>query len=95
MTLRLVFRLPLRQTGGFLRSVLALLSSDLDAPDHTTLSRRSQRLDVKLQGFPVKGAIHLIVDSTGLSIVGEGEWAAVKHGGRGKRGWKKLHLGVD
>ena len=39
--------------------------------------------------------MHLIVDSTGLSIVGEGEWAAAKHGGRGQRGWKKLHLGVD
>ena len=94
LTLRLVFRLPLRQTEGFFRSVLAFLGSDLDAPDHTTLSRRSQRLDVKLR-VPVKGPIHLIVDSTGLSIVGEGEWAAVKHGGRGKRGGKKLHLGVD
>ena len=41
------------------------------------------------------GPIHLIIDSTGLSIVGEGEWAAVKHGRRGTRGWKKLHLGVD
>ena len=95
LTLRLVFRLPLRQTEGFLRSVLALLSTDLDAPDHTTLSRRSQRLDVKLHGLPATGPIHLIVDRTGLSIVGEGEWAAAKHGGRGKRGWKKLHLGVD
>ncbi len=45
---------------------------DLEAPDHTTLSRRSQSLNV-----------------------GEGEWAAAKHGGRGRRGWKKLHLGVD
>jgi hypothetical protein len=27
--------------------------------------------------------------------VGEGEWAAAKYGGRGRRGWKKLHLGVD
>ena len=35
------------------------------------------------------------MDSTGLSIVGEGEWAAANHGGKGKRGWKKLHLGVD
>jgi hypothetical protein len=41
------------------------------------------------------GLIHLIVDSTGLSIVGEGEWAAVKHGRSGKRGWRKLHIGVD
>jgi hypothetical protein len=44
---------------------------------------------------PIEESIHLIVDSTGLSTVGEGEWAAVKYGGRGKRGWKKLHLGVD
>ncbi len=68
---------------------------DLDAPDHTTLSRRGQHLDIKLRRAPTSGAIHLIVDSTGLSIVGEGEWAAAKHGGKGKRGWKKLHLGVD
>ncbi len=48
-----------------------------------------------LQVVPANGPVHLIVDSTGLSIVGEGEWAAAKHGGRGTRGWKKLHLGVD
>ncbi len=68
---------------------------DLEAPDHTTLSRRSQHLDVELHRVRANEPIHLIVDSTGLSIVGEGEWAAAKHGGKGKRGWKKLHLGVD
>ena len=36
-----------------------------------------------------------MLDSTGLSIVGAGEWAAAKHGGCGRRGWRKLHLGVD
>ena len=95
LTLRLVFRLPLRQAEGFLRSVLSLMDVDLEAPDHTTLSRRSRRLDVALHRVPAKRPIHLIVDSTGLSIVGEGEWAAAKHGGCGQRGWKKLHLGVD
>jgi IS5 family transposase len=95
LMLRLIFKLPLRQAEGFLRSVLSLMSVDLEAPDHTTLSRRSQQLDVDLHLAPVNEPIHLIVDSTGLSIVGEGEWAAVKHGGRGKRAWKKLHLGVD
>ena len=95
LTLRLVFRLPLRQAEGFLRSVLSLMGLDLEAPDHTTLSRRSQHLDLTLRRTPTTGAIHLIVDSTGLSIVGEGEWAAAKHGRKGERGWKKLHLGVD
>jgi IS5 family transposase len=93
--LRLVFKLPLRQAEGFLRSVLSLMALDLEAPDHTTISRRSQQVDVGLRLTATKGRLHLIVDSTGLSIIGEGEWAAVKHGGRGKRAWKKLHLGVD
>jgi hypothetical protein len=95
LTLRLVFRLPLRQTEGFVRSILTVMRAGLDTPDHTTLSRRSQGLDVAWHAVPTSGPLHPIVDSTGLSIVGEGEWAAAKHGGRGTRGWKKLHLGVD
>ncbi len=95
LRLRLVFKLPLRQTEGFLRSVLSLMGVDLEAPDHTTLSRRSQHLNIEFHCVPAKEPLHLIVDSTGLSIIGEGEWAAVRHGGKGKRGWKKLHLGVD
>ena len=95
LALRLVFKLPLRQAEGFLRSVLSLMGVDLQAPDHTTLSRRGQHLDVDFHLVPANEPIHLIVDSTGLSIVGEGEWAAAKHGGKGKRGWRKLHLGVD
>ncbi len=95
LTLRLVFNLPLRQAEGFLRSVLALMDVDLEAPDHTTLSRRSQSLNVDRHRVAGDEPIHLVVDSTGLSIVGEGEWAAAKYGGRGRRGWKKLHLGVD
>ena len=95
LRLRLVFRLPLRQAEGFLRSVLSLMGVDLEAPDHTTLSRRSQSLAVDFRRIPSRGPVHLVVDSTGLSVGGEGEWAAVKHGGRGHRGWKKLHLAVD
>jgi transposase len=71
------------------------MALDLDAPDHTTVSRRSQYLSIQLNRVSIKNPINLIVDSTGLSIVGEGEWAAAKYGGRGRRGWKKLHLGVD
>ena len=95
LALRLVFNLPRRQAEGFLRSILLLMNLDLESPDHTTLSRRSQGLDVELHRVSVDQPIHLIIDSTGLAIVGEGEWAAAKYGGRDRRGWKKLHLGVD
>ncbi len=95
LTLRLIFHLPLRQAEGFLISVFGLMGVDLPSPDHTTLSRRGQHLDVMLRRPPRDDGLHLLIDSTGLSMFGEGEWAATKHGGHGKRGWKKLHLGVD
>ena len=95
LTLRLIFHLPLRQTEGFLTSLLGLMELELPAPDHTTLSRRGQLLNVTLRRPPRDKRLHLLIDSTGLSTVGQGEWAAVKHGGHGKRGWKKLHLGVN
>jgi IS5 family transposase len=95
LTLRLIYHLPLRQAEGFVNSLFAVMDLDLSSPNYTTLSRRGQHLERRLRPVPSGGGIHLVLDSTGLSIVGEGEWAAVKHGGRGRRGWKKLHLGVD
>ena len=76
-------------------SIFGMLGVDLTAPDHTTLSRRGQHLALARRRARPGTSLHLIVDSTGLSIVGEGEWAAATHGGRGRRGWRKLHLGVD
>ncbi len=73
LTLRLVYGLPLRQAEGFLRSLLRIVGLDLDAPDHTMLSRRSRQLRVALDPNVSPGPIDLIIDSTGLSIVGQGE----------------------
>ena len=95
LTLRLLYHLPLRQAEGFLHALFEMMRLDLSAPDYTTLSRRSQHLRRRLRPVPPGESLHLVLDSTGLSIVGEGEWAAAKHGGRGRRGWRKRHLGVD
>ena len=70
LTLRVVFGLPLRQTEGFLDSLLSLMSRDLKAPDHTTLSRRNQIVAVPPLTRSYDGPIDLIVDSTGLKILG-------------------------
>ena len=95
LTVQLLFHLPLRQAEGFLRSLFELMGLGLDVPDHTTLSRKGSSLKVNLGVLQSKKPMHLVIDSTGLSIVGEGEWAVAKHGGGGKRGWRKLHIGVD
>jgi hypothetical protein len=95
LTLGLIFHLPLRQTEGFVKALFAMMTLRLSAPDHTTISRRSQHLTRPRRRVPTGERVHLLIDSTGLAMVGEGEWAATKHGGCGQRGWKKLHLGVD
>ncbi len=96
LTLRMVFHLPLRQTEGFLDSLLRLMELDLRAPDHTTLSRRNKDVDVPSPSRVLDGPIHLIVDSTGLKISGAGEWHAHRHKSwKARRHWRKLHVGVD
>jgi hypothetical protein len=96
LTLRVVFHLPLRQTEGFLDSLLSLMGLDLKAPDHTTLSRRNTDVEVPALTRDHDGPIHLVVDSTGLKILGSGEWNAHKYkASRKRRDWRKLHIGVD
>ena len=96
--LRLAFGRPWRQTEGLLRSITALLGLELGIPDHTTFSRRSPGLVLAkslAQARAGGGPVHVVIDATGLKVFGAGEWLAEKHGERGKRTWRKLHLAVD
>ena len=94
LTLRAVFRLALRQTEGLIGSIITLLGLDLALPDHSTLSRRAETLEMP-QPRPGTRPIHLLVDSTGLKLCGAGEWLTEKHGSRARRSWRKLHIGAD
>lgn len=87
-------RFPLRQTEGFVRSLMALMKVDLVAPDHTTLARRRRTVQVHEYRWPRKGPVDIVIDSTGLKFYGAGEWARAKHG-ETRRSWRKLHLSVD
>ena len=85
----------LRQAEAFSRSVLALLGLELAAPDHTTLSQRAGAFAGRqLRVAQHDGSVHLILDSTGLQLFGQGEWDAQKHG-RTRRNWRKLPIAVD
>src|SRR3982750_2127503 len=96
LTLKAVFRLALRQTQGLIGSIIGLLGLDLSVPDHTTLSRRAETLEVPR---PRSGRnaepVHLLVDSTGLKLCGPGEWLVEKHGTKARRSWRKMHIGRD
>jgi hypothetical protein len=95
LTLRAVFRLPLRQTEGLVGSIVQLLDVELAVPDHSTLSRRAKTLGLPAVPASSGGAVELLVDSTGVKLCGPGEWLVEKHGAQRRRAWKKLHIGLD
>jgi hypothetical protein len=94
LTLRLVFRLALRQAEGFVGSVLRLLRLDLPVPDHTTLSRRGRKFANRSPDVASAEAWHVVIDSTGLQVFGYGAWHGEKYG-HTHRSWRKLHIAVD
>ena len=78
-------------------SIGTLMGLDIRVPDYSTLSRRANGLGIaQVMRQAGSVAVHLVVDSTGLKIFGEGEWLAQKHKIKGiRRRWRKLHLGLD
>jgi hypothetical protein len=95
LTLRVVYHLPLRQTEGLACSIMEMMHIELDVPDYTTLCRRAKRLGVRLEPSPSEQARHIVIDSTGVKVYGEGEWKVRQHGASKRRTWRKVHLGVD
>jgi transposase len=95
LMLRLAFARPWRQTEGMLASILRLLDVNLPVPDHTTFSRRSVDLTVARAVRTATGPVNVVIDSTGLKVFGASEWQREKHGGKGHRTWRKLHLAAD
>jgi IS5 family transposase len=94
-TLEEVYGLPLRATEGLTRSIIKLLGVELSVPCYTTLCRRRRALEIALPRLRKSEPLHLVVDSTGIKVYGEGEWKVRQHGWSRRRTWRKLHLGVD
>src|SRR5690554_4600215 len=95
LSMKVLFGMALRQTTGFVESLLRLVGLNWAVPDFSTLPRRQKTLAVNIPYRGSKGPLHLLIDSTGIEGEGEGEWHARKHGGPKRRVWRKIHLGID
>lgn len=95
LTIKCLFGLALRQAIGMVQSLLKLMGLGWRAPDYSTVSRRQKTLAVKIPVCGSRGGLHLLVDSTGIKMLGEGEWKTKKHGAEYRRQWRKVHLGID
>ncbi|MBK0329766.1 IS5 family transposase [Rhodobacteraceae bacterium F11138] len=92
LSIKVLFKLPLRQAAGMVISLLRLAGLDWPVPDYSTLCRRQKNLAVQIPYRRANGPLNLLVDSTGIKFLGDGEWQARKHGVQGRRQWRKVHL---
>ena len=95
LTLKILFKLPFRAAQGLAMELIQLLNLELPCPNYSTLSRRAKTLKVDLGVRKTGEPIHLLVDSTGIKVAGEGEWKTRKWKAEYRRTWIKLHLGLD
>ena len=95
LTLRAVYHLALRAAEGLARAVFELLEVALPVPSYSTLSRRAAALSIALGALPRSTPLHLVIDSSGFKVYGEGEWKVRQHGWSKRRTWRKLHLAVN
>lgn len=95
LTIKCLFNLALRQAVGMVQSLLKLAGLDWLTPDYSTVCRRQKHLQVAIPCRPTTTGLHLLIDSTGIKMMGEGEWKTKKHGAEYRRQWRKVHLGID
>jgi len=90
-----VFNLSLRALEGFTNSVFQLMDVPLTSPSYSCISKRAKTVEIKYRAKSRGPVAHVVIDSTGLKVYGEGEWKTRKHGKEKRRTWRKLHLAVD
>lgn len=94
-TIKALFKLPFRQTTGMVANLLKMADLDRAVPDYTTQCRRQKTLAVQIAYRRADGPLNLLVDSTGIKFLGDGEWQVRKHGIQGRSQWRKVHLAMD
>jgi len=96
LIVRATYKLPLRMTYGFLKSIFIKTDLALNCPYYSTISRRGKKLNLKLKRYQnLRSVNDIVVDSTGIKVFGEGEWKVRQHGIGKRRTWRKFHIAAD
>lgn len=93
--LKTVYNLPLRSLEGFFGSLLIILQLEAKVPHYSLFCKRAKEAAAELPKLSNKRPSEMIIDSSGFKILGEGEWKVKIHGSEKRRGWIKLHIGID
>ncbi len=96
LSLRFVYKQPLRSMEGFAKSLVSMMNLNLEVPDYSTLSLKLNEMKIKLPRLTKSNTGHVVsLDSTGLKTHGQGEWNRKKHSQKDRREWVKMHLAID
>ena len=86
--------MPLRQAMGMKQGLLKMAGLEWQVPDFCTVSRRQKHLLVQIEAHASTTGLHLVIDSTGIKMLGEGKQKAKKYGVDFCRRWRKVYLGT-
>ena len=92
---KVYFHLPYRQTEGIAQGHAKGKVPSI--PHYTTINRRINRLDIKIQDKSKEfenDYIVIAIDSTGIKVTNRGQWMREKWNVR-KKGYLKIHIAVD
>ena len=96
LSIREVFYWSYRSLAGFGQNLFSMLViAEATAPNYSSICKRAKTLDVPINVYDHRQTLHLLIDSTGLKVFGEGEWKVKKHGVSKRRTWRKIHIAVD
>lgn len=95
LTFKGLFDLALRQAMGMANPLLELAGLDWEVPDLITVTRRQKHLSVTIAAQLTTTGLHLLVDSTCIKMLGEGDWKTKKQRADYRSQWRKVHLGID
>ncbi len=91
------FHLPYRQTEGIAQGHAKGKVPSI--PDFTTINRRINRLDIKIDDNKSKKFkdeyIIIAIDSTGIKVTNRGQWMRDKWHLKNKKGYLKIHVAVN
>ena len=89
----LAFLLNAAEKRGELQ-IKKVMGLDIPIPHYSTLSDRSEGLEIIRLAEQIEPGSHVIADASGLKVYGAGQWQETKHGLQKRRIWRKLHIAV-
>lgn len=94
LMIKIHYKMPYRMLEGFGRFFFEQFRK-MKVPTYSLMCKRAKELSAKLPKLSSSRPKTIIVDATGIKVLGEGEWKVKVHGKGRPRKWIKLHVAID